>query len=58
MSADEIAAKGYERETVDFVLRLVNNNEYKKFQAAPGIKVTTKAFGTGRRIPLAKRFVP
>lgn len=58
MSADEIIAKGYERETVNFVLRLVNNNEYKRFQAAPGIKVTTKAFGTGRRIPLAKRFVP
>ena len=58
MSADEITAKGYERETVDFVLRLVNNNEYKRFQAAPGIRVTTKAFGTGRRIPLAKRFVP
>ena len=58
MSADEITAKGYDRETVDFVLRLVNINEYKRFQAAPGIKVTTKAFGTGRRIPLAKRFIP
>ena len=58
MSADEITAKGYDRDTVDFILRLVNNNEYKRFQAAPGIKVTTKAFGTGRRIPLAKRFVP
>lgn len=58
MSADEITAKGFERDTVDFVLRLVNNNEYKRFQAAPGIKVTTKAFGTGRRIPLARRFVP
>jgi len=58
MSADEITAKGYDRETVDFVLRLVNINEYKRFQAAPGIKVTTKAFGTGRRIPLAKRFFP
>jgi len=58
MSADEITANGYDRDTVDFVLRLVNNNEYKRFQAAPGIKVTTKAFGTGRRIPLAKRFVP
>jgi NAD+ synthetase len=58
MSADEITAKGYDRDTVDFILRLVNINEYKRFQAAPGIKVTTKAFGTGRRIPLAKRFVP
>lgn len=58
MSRDEIVSKGFDRETVDFVLRLVNNNEYKRFQAAPGIKVTSKAFGTGRRIPLAKRFVP
>jgi NAD+ synthetase len=58
MSADEIEKRGYERETVDFVLRLINLNEYKRFQAAPGLKVTSKAFGIGRRIPLVKRFVP
>jgi len=58
MSADEIVSMGYERETVDFLLRLININEYKRFQAAPGLKVTSKAFGTGRRIPLVKRFVP
>jgi len=33
-------------------------NEYKRFQAAPGLKVTSKAFGIGRRIPLVKRYVP
>jgi len=58
MSADEIEKRGYSRETVDFVLRLINLNEYKRFQAAPGLKVTSKAFGIGRRIPLVKRFVP
>lgn len=58
MSAGEIEQHGYSRETVDFVLRLVNMNEYKRFQAAPGLKVTSKAFGIGRRIPLVKRFVP
>lgn len=58
MSAVEIEQRGYSRETVDFVLRLVNMNEYKRFQAAPGLKVTSKAFGIGRRIPLVKRFVP
>ncbi len=58
MSADEIEQLGYSRETVDFVLRLVNINEYKRFQAAPGLKVTSKAFGIGRRIPLVKKFVP
>lgn len=58
MSADEIASRGYDRETVDHVLRLINMNEYKRYQAAPGLKVTSKAFGIGRRIPLVKRFVP
>lgn len=58
MSADEIEKHGYSRETVDYVLRLVNINEYKRFQAAPGLKITSKAFGIGRRIPLVKKFVP
>ncbi len=58
MSTDEIEKRGYEKETIDFVLRLINLNEYKRFQAAPGLKVTSKAFGIGRRIPLVKRFVP
>ena len=58
LTAGEIAQHGYAKETVDFVLRLVNINEYKRFQAAPGLKVTSKAFGMGRRIPLVKRFVP
>lgn len=50
----EIVEMGYERQTVERVLRLVDHNEYKRRQAAPGIRVTTKAFGYGRRIPIAQ----
>jgi NAD+ synthase/NAD+ synthase (glutamine-hydrolysing) len=45
---------------VDFVRQVVNKvdrNEYKRQQAAPGLKVTTRAFGTGRRFPIAQRFL-
>ena len=41
--------------TVRRVVRLINLNEYKRRQAAPGLKVTTKAFGVGRRVPVAQR---
>ena len=41
---------------VERVIRMVDNNEYKRRQAAPGIKVTDKAFGSGRRFPVAARF--
>ena len=36
----------------------VNRNEYKRQQAAPGLRVTSKAFGMGRRFPIAQRFTP
>jgi NAD+ synthase (glutamine-hydrolysing) len=58
MSSDEIISQGYDAETVLFVLRLVNRSEYKRIQAATGLKVTSKAFGIGRRIPIANRFSP
>jgi NAD+ synthase (glutamine-hydrolysing) len=57
-SADEIASEGFDADLVRKILRTVNINEYKRRQAAPGIKVTAKAFGVGRRIPLAQRFRP
>jgi len=38
------------------VVRLIDFNEYKRRQAAPGLKVTSKAFGVGRRIPIAQRY--
>jgi NAD+ synthase (glutamine-hydrolysing) len=55
-SAREIVKSGYEEETVRRVLRLIDASEYKRRQAAPGLKVTSKAFGVGRRIPIAQRF--
>ena len=57
-SSEEIVAAGFDQATVSRVLRAVNVNEYKRLQAAPGIKVTTKAFGIGRRIPIAQRLKP
>lgn len=55
-SAEEIIAEGFDPDTVHRVIRMVNRNEYKRRQAAPGLKVTTKAFGMGRRMPIAARY--
>ena len=55
--AESIIASGHDADTVRRIIRLININEYKRRQAAPGIKVTSKAFGVGRRIPVAKRFM-
>ncbi|MEO0085427.1 MAG: NAD+ synthase [candidate division WOR-3 bacterium] len=55
-SPEEIAAEGIERRIVDWVVRAVDRNEYKRRQAAPGIKVSGKAFGIGRRFPVAARY--
>jgi len=49
----EIVASGIDRETVREVVRLIDRNEYKRRQAAPGIRITSKAFGVGRRFPIA-----
>ncbi|MBN1497598.1 MAG: NAD+ synthase [Spirochaetes bacterium] len=58
LSAGDIVARGFPGDLVRKVLHTVNINEYKRRQAAPGIKVTAKAFGAGRRIPIAQRFRP
>ncbi|HHT9126049.1 MAG TPA: NAD+ synthase [Candidatus Brocadiia bacterium] len=54
--ANEIVALGYKESTVREVIRKVDRNEYKRKQAAPGLKVTSKAFGTGRRMPIAQGY--
>jgi hypothetical protein len=46
---------GFDRETVRWVAQIVEKNEYKRKQAALGLKVTTKAFGIGRRMPIAAK---
>jgi NAD+ synthase (glutamine-hydrolysing) len=55
-SAKEIIEKGYDEKLVKDVINKVNRVEYKRKQAAPGLKVTTKAFGTGRRMPIVHNF--
>jgi len=55
-SAEQIIALGHAEQTVRWVVRTVDRNEYKRKQAAPGLRVTTKAFGVGRRMPLAARY--
>jgi NAD+ synthase (glutamine-hydrolysing) len=55
-SLREILALGYEEHFVRKIVRLIDLTEYKRRQAAPGLKVTTKAFGVGRRMPIAQRF--
>ena len=55
-SYEEIVALGFSPETVAWVIRTIDRNEYKRRQAAPALKVTSKAFGMGRRLPIAARY--
>jgi len=55
-SVEEIIAEGIDPDAVRQVVRLITGNEYKRRQAAPGIKITAKAFGVGRRYPIAAKY--
>jgi NAD+ synthetase len=55
-SIDEMAAAGLDRDTVTAMVRKINASEYKRRQAAPGLKISSKAFGVGRRFPIAARY--
>jgi len=57
LSARDIIARGFDEKTVRWVQRRVDLNEYKREQAAPGLKVTSRAFGMGRKMPIAHRYV-
>jgi len=57
LSAAEIIQHGFDEKTVRWVQRRVDLNEYKRAQAAPGFKVTSRAFGLGRRMPIAQRYL-
>jgi NAD+ synthase (glutamine-hydrolysing) len=57
LSARDIIAHGLDEKTVRWVQRRVDLNEYKREQAPPGLKVTTRAFGVGRRMPIAQKYV-
>jgi NAD+ synthetase len=57
LSGDDIIARGFAEQTVRWVQRRVDLNEYKRAQAAPGLKVTSRAFGVGRRMPIAQQYI-
>ncbi len=56
LSVEKITSFGFERKTVEKITKLLAKSEYKRFQAAPGPKVTSKAFGRDRRFPLTSGF--
>jgi len=56
VTVDQIIAMGFDRDTVTRVARLVDRNEYKRRQAAPGIKITPRDFGRDRRLPITSQF--
>lgn len=56
LSPEEIIAKGFDEGTVLKTIKMVNTNEYKRFQAPPILRVSSKAFGFGRRMPLVARY--
>ena len=55
-SVERLIEEGHDAEVVRQVVRKVDSNEYKRNQAAPGLKITAKAFGSGRRNPIAQKF--
>ncbi len=56
-SEQEIIGRNFAPDTVRWVLRTIDRNEYKRRQAPPGIKITNKAFGIGRRMPIAAKYI-
>ncbi len=57
-SPAEIEALGFARETVERVVQLVDRAEYKRRQAPPGVRISTRAFGKDRRLPITNRYAP
>jgi NAD+ synthase (glutamine-hydrolysing) len=57
LGIEEIVERGHDPATVERVIRLIDKAEYKRRQAAPGIKITPKAFGRDRRMPVTNRYV-
>ena len=57
LSTSDLVAKGYPADVVKDIVCKVDLNEYKRKQAAPGLKITPLAFGVGRRIPIVQKYV-
>jgi NAD+ synthase (glutamine-hydrolysing) len=56
-TVDEIVAEGHDRDLVARIARMVDRNEYKRRQAAPGVRITRKAFGRDRRLPITNHYL-
>jgi NAD+ synthase (glutamine-hydrolysing) len=56
LAPEEIAAAGFDRSIVDRVVAMIDRAEYKRRQAPPGVKITPKAFGRDRRLPITNRY--
>jgi NAD+ synthase (glutamine-hydrolysing) len=56
LGIDDMVEAGFERALVERVVRMIDRNEYKRRQAAPGVKITPKAFGRDRRMPITNRY--
>ena len=56
LSINAIIHQGYPKDTVRRIVSLVDRNEYKRKQAAPGLKITSLAFGIGRRMPIVQKY--
>ena len=57
-TAPELVAMGHDLELVQRVVHLVDTNEYKRRQMPPGVRITSKAFGKDRRMPITNRYRP
>ena len=55
-SPAELVKMGADQELVNSLYQKIKNNEYKRRQAAPGLRVSSKAFGTGRRVPIVNHY--
>jgi NAD+ synthase (glutamine-hydrolysing) len=56
LGVEQIVADGFDAATVKRVIRMVDRNEYKRRQGAPGVKITPKAFGRDRRLPITNLY--
>ena len=56
LGVDDMVSAGFDRELVERVVRMIDRSEYKRRQAAPGVKITPKAFGRDRRMPITNRY--
>lgn len=56
LGVQQIVDRGFDRETVSRVWRMLENAEYKRRQAPPGVKITSRAFGRDRRYPITNAF--